>query len=159
MKITKKTNAIFELSKRTPFRAVEKKSRLKEAFYSDKSSNKPIQLLSYSTLLNIEVDWITRKSYLDLIKKFIEQKSSIDDFCNQFCERAELNDNTVDFLKSNLILLSLNQEALDFSELLEEIFDVCELRPEEAIKSNCLENNLLNLFEKSFFKIQNYLKD
>ena len=64
-----------------------------------------------------------RKYFLQLQEKFIKNKITIGEFCNEFYKRNVLNSEVVDMLKSSFILLSPHKKSLDFSKLTYEILE------------------------------------
>jgi hypothetical protein len=79
-------------------------------------------------MLNRHLDWEARYHYLQLLEEFMKEKIDIYEFCSTFCERGLLSSEVVGILKSNWILLSPHENPLKFSDLLDEIFDYCEVR-------------------------------
>jgi hypothetical protein len=64
----------------------------------------------------------------------------------RFCERYESIEKVADLLKSNRVLLSPDENSLDFGDLLSEIDSCCKAYSDVSI-------------EKIYFKIQNFLKE
>ena len=137
---------------------LKKKSLLKQAFYKD--NNDSAELREYSSLLSMELEWLRRHDFLDLLKKLMEEKSFIDDFCIQFIELSELNTKAVRFLESNLIILPIEEKALNFSHMIDEILDKCEAcNEDENEEPQHIRNTLVNFIIPIFLRIENYLKD
>ena len=107
-------------------------------------------------MLENHLDWETRDQYLALLEEFLKENISISDFCSEFLDRGSLNSDSVDFLESNLILLSPNEKSWEFSELLEEIFNECQyFDGEEDLTGDEFRNSI----KKSFVKIKKYLNE
>ena len=87
----------------------------------------------------------------------MEEKIDIGEFFIAFEERAKLSEEVKDILESNLILLSPHEKSLGFSDLLEEIFDVCDMYIEDAeLNDKSSEIEFRNFIEKTYFQIQKY---
>lgn len=79
-------------------------------------------------------------------------------FSVDFEKTDKLSSEVVSILKSNLIILSPHSKALGFSELLEEIFDLCYERLEEfEFHDKIFKIELKILIQQVYLKIQNYL--
>ena len=82
--------------------------------------------LNYSALTNAHLDWCLREHYLDLLENFRKGKIQTFEFCISFENTGKLTSDIIDILESNLIILSPNDFSLGFSDLFEEVFDICE---------------------------------
>jgi hypothetical protein len=122
----------------------------------DKSEQESQQLLEYSALLNIEIDWQTLNQYVELVEKFLKRNISILDFCIQFCERHLVNTNAVKMLESNFIILSPDERSLDFSDFIEDIYFICQEFDWDQEDS---ENEFRNSIEKTFVRMKQYLNE
>jgi hypothetical protein len=84
-------------------------------------------------------------------------------FYIKFKERSNLNSDTLDFLEENLLLLSPDEKAMVFADLICEILDLsysyCEVF-EEPLSDERYDTYSLkfrNSMEEIYLKIQNYL--
>ena len=150
----KKRLEFLNYDKKRHIALLKKKSLLKENCDKDELSKDSSELRSYSTLLNLQLDWETQDEFLSLIENFLEHKTGIGDFQDKFCERALLNDDVGTILESNLILLSLHPNSFDFGEIIEEIFGESQLFDGEETDA---ENNFYNFINEKFLEIQTYL--
>jgi hypothetical protein len=149
----------FKKKRHLTFLNYDKKRHLellkKKSISIESEENYP-ELLKYSAMLNRHLDWETCHQYLELLEEFLKENISISDFCSEFCERGSLNSDAVAILESNSILLSPHEKSLEFSELLEEIFDECQyFDGEEDLTGDEFRNSI----EKSFVKIKKYLNE
>ena len=149
----------FKKERHLTFLNYDKKRHLellkKKSISIESEENYP-ELLKYSAMLNRHLDWETCHQYLELLEEFLKENISISDFCSEFCKRGSLNSDAVAILESNSILLSPHEKSLEFSELLEEIFDECEhFDGEEDLTGDEFRNSI----EKSFVKIKKYLNE
>jgi hypothetical protein len=102
----------------------------------------------------MQITWKTRFLFVELLEQALKGKISMADFRGEFFDRDSLNSQTVSILEANLILFSPDEESLDFSDLIEDIYWTC--KQYESIRKN--EDTIFrNSIEKSFLEIQNYL--
>ena len=85
------------------------------------------KLLTYSIMLIDQLNWEIRDQYLELLENYMEEKSDILNFRIRFCERYESTEKVADVLKSNRVLLSPDENSLDFGDLLSKIDSCCEV--------------------------------
>jgi hypothetical protein len=120
-----------------------------------------LKFLHYSAIQFDHLNWEIRDQYLKLLNKFIEKKMDILKFRIAFCERYESIEKVADLLKSNRVLLSPDENSLDFGDLLSNIYDCCEaysndpepFRNEFEIGDVEFRTSI----EKIYFQIQNLL--
>ena len=118
------------------------------------------ELLKYSCMLYGHLDWEARENYLELLEDFRKEKITDLEFCVAFEKRGKLNSEVTDILESNLILLSPHEKSFGFSDLIEEIFDLCGMQLEDAeFHDKNSEIEFKNSIEKIYFQIQNYLNE
>ena len=119
------------------------------------------KLLRYSTVTNGHLDWCIREHYLDLLENYQKGKIQTFEFCISFENTGKLTSDILDILESNLIILSPNEKSLGFSDLLEEVFDTCEvyLQEEPEFRDKNSEVEVKNSVEEIFLKIQKYLNE
>ena len=141
---------------------------LKKKKSGDISCDDSEKCLNYSALTNGHLDWCIREHYLDLLENFRKGKIQTFEFCISFENTGKLTSDIIDILESNLIILSPDEKSLGFSDLLEEVFDLCQdyfqdlefldanPNSEEFEKSKIEFNNSLG---KIYLKIQNFLNE
>jgi hypothetical protein len=124
--------------------------------------------LNYSALTNCRLDWCICEIYLELLEDFQKRKINTSEFCLAFENTGKLTSDIIDIFESNFIILSSDEKALDFSNLLEEVFDLrqdyfqylefldANPNPEEFEKSKIEFNNFVG---KIYLKIQNFLNE
>ena len=118
------------------------------------------KLLRYSTMTNGHLDQCIREHYLDLLENFRKGKIQTFEFCISFENTGKLTSDILDILESNLIILSPNEKSLGFSDLLEEVFDICEGYLQDAeFRDKNSEVEFKNSVEEIFLKIQKYLNE
>jgi hypothetical protein len=158
----------FENIMRLEFLNYDKKRYLellkKKSVNSQQSEEELSELLSYSALLEIQITWETRFLFLELLEQFVKGKISMDDFIVEFFDRDSLNSQTLSILESNLILFSPDEESLDFSNFIANIYWTCEQigdsvdwSNEQIADSEEYKTIFRNSIEKYFLQIQNYL--
>jgi GTP-sensing pleiotropic transcriptional regulator CodY len=120
-------------------------------------------------MMNGHLDWCIRENYLELLEDLRKGKIELSEFCVDFEEIGNLTSDIIRSFESNFIILSPNEKSLGFSDLLEEIFDLCEQYFEDLefgynnspseIELKNLEVEIKNSIEKIYFQIQNYLNE
>ena len=141
---------------------------LKKRKSGDISRDDYQKCLNYSALTNCRLDWCIREIYVELLKDFQKGEINTSEFCLAFENTGKLTSDILDIFESNFIILSPDEKALGFSNLLEEVFDLCRdyfqdlefldanPNPEEFEKSKIEFNNSLG---KIYLKIQNFLNE
>ena len=120
------------------------------------------KLRTYSIILIDHLNWEIRDQYLELLKNYMEEKIDTCNFRNRFCERYESTEKVADLLKSNRVLLSPDENSLDFGDLLSKIDSCCKAYsadPEpfrDKFEIGGVEFRIS--IEKIYFKIQKFLK-
>ena len=118
------------------------------------------KLSRYSTMTNGHFNWCIREHYLELLENFRKGKIRTLEFCISFENTGKLTSDIIDILESNLIILSPTEKSLGFSDLLEEVFDICE---DYSLNSEFYDENfeieLKNSVEEIFLRIQEFLKE
>ena len=86
----------------------------------------------------------------------------IPEFCIAFYRRSSLNSKVLDTLESNLVLLSPHENSLEFGNLLQEIFDFCEIHsgnPEPLRESYEIgDTEFRDSIEKTYLRLQTFLE-
>ncbi len=122
------------------------------------------KLLNYSIILIDHLNWEIRDQYLELLKNYMKEKSDSFTFRSRFSERYESIEKVADLLKSNRVLLSPDENSLDFGDLLEEIESCCKAYggddPEPfRNKWEMGEVEFRTSIEKIYLKIKNFLTE
>lgn len=121
------------------------------------------KLLTYSVILIDHLNWEIRDQYLELLENYMEEKRDSFNFRIRFCERYESIEKVADLLESNRVLLSPDENSLDFGDLLSEIYSCCKdysddpepFRNEFEIGDVEFRTSI----EKIYLKIQNFLTE
>ena len=141
---------------------------LKKKKSGDISRDDCQKCLNYSALTNCRLDWCIRETYIELLEDFQKGKINTSEFCLAFENTGKLTSDIIDIFESNFIILSPDEKVVDFSNLLEEVFDLCrdyfqdleflDANPssEDFEKSKIEFNNSL---EKIYLKIQKFLNE
>ena len=131
-----------------------------EAILSDKLNSK---LRTYSIILIDHLNWEIRDQYLELLDKFMENKIDILKFRIAFCERYESIEKVADILKSNRVLLSPDENSLDFGDILSKIDNCCQayFNDLELFRNKFEIGNVefRTSIEKIYFQMKNFLKN
>lgn len=125
------------------------------------------ELISYAIILIGQLNWEIRGQYFKLVKEYVEEKIDSGTFRIGFLERFDSIDEVADFLISNRIFLSPDQQSIEFARLLGEIDDACELysgEPIEIRKEFKREYELGDIefqasIEKIYLKMQNLVSE
>jgi hypothetical protein len=75
------------------------------------------KLRTYSIILIDHLNWEIRDQYLELLDNYMEAKIDSFNFRIAFCERYESIEKVADLLESNRVLLSPDQNSLNFGDL------------------------------------------
>ena len=109
------------------------------------------------------MNWEIRDQYLELLESYMKAKIDISDFIRKFEERYDSIEKVGDLLKSKQVLLSPDENSLDFGDLLSQIegyWKVYSNDPEPfRNKFEIGEVEFRISIEKIYLKIQNYLKE
>ncbi len=121
------------------------------------------KLRTYSIILIDHLNWEIRDQYLELLENYREEKIDSFNFRIRFCERYESIEKVADLLKSNRVLLSPDENSLDFGDLLSEIESCCKAYSDDPEpfrnKFEIGDVEFRIAIEKIYFKIQNFLKE
>lgn len=109
------------------------------------------------------LNWEIRDQYLELLENYREEKIDSFNFRIRFCERYGSIEKVANLLESNQVLLSPDENALDFGDLLSEIDSCCKpyLDDPETFR-NKFEIGDVEFrisIEKIYFKIQKFLNE
>ena len=94
-----------------------------------KKSQQPFNqflLMQYSFIQYSVLLWETRDQYFELIEKFFNREIHFFDFCSESEKMGEILDEICKKLEDNFVILSPLEKAVDFCNLIEEIYDLCE---------------------------------
>ena len=121
------------------------------------------RLLTYSGILIDQVNWEIRDEYLKFLKDFIEKKIDGFSFRVGFLERYKSIEKVANVLKLNRVLLSPNENCLDFGDLLSEIYTCCQAYSgdPEPFRNNFEIGDVefRASMEKIYFQMKNLLKN
>lgn len=121
------------------------------------------KLLTYSVILIDQLNWEIRDQYLELLENYIEEKSDSSKFRIRFCERYESIDKVAELLKLNRVLLSPDENSLDFGDLLSNIDSCCKAYSDDPEpfrdESEIGDVEFRTSIEKIYLKIQNFFTE
>jgi hypothetical protein len=121
------------------------------------------KLRTYSVILIDHLNWEIRDQYLELLENYMEEKRDSFNFRIRFRERYESIEKVADLLKSNRVLLSPDENSLDFGDLLSKIDSCCIAYSDdpEPFRNNFEigEVEFRTSIEKIYLKIQNFLTE
>lgn len=121
------------------------------------------KLLNYSIILIDHLNWEIRDQYLELLENYMKEKSDSFNFRSRFSERYGSVEKVADLLKSNRVLLSPDENSLDFGDLLAEIEDCCKAygNDPEPFRDKCEmgEVEFRTSIEEIYSKIKNFLTE
>ena len=111
-------------------------------------------------MTNSRLDQCIREYYLELLDDFQKEKIQIFKFSISIENAGKLTSDIINTIESNLIILPPTQKSLDFSNLLEEVFEICEgyLRDVELYDQNS-EVEFKNWTNETYFEIKNFLNE
>jgi len=84
-----------------------------------------LKFLHYSAILFNHLNWEIRDQYFELVNEFVEKKIDSFKFRLTFEKRYESIEEVSNGLKSNQVLLSPDENSLDFGDLLSKIDSCC----------------------------------
>ena len=119
------------------------------------------KLRTYSIILIDHLNWEIRDQYLELLDNYMEAKIDSFNFIIKFEERYDSIEKVADLLKSKQVLLSPDQNSLDFGDFLSQIDSCCKVysdNPEpfqQKVELTDVEFRIS--IEKIYLKIQNFL--
>jgi len=118
------------------------------------------RLRTYSIILIDHLNWEIRDQYLELLDKFLEKKIDGFNFRIAFVERYESIEKVADVLKSNRVLLSPDENSLDFGDLLSKIDNCCQAYSDDPEpfknKFEIGDVEFRTLIEKIYFQMAKY---
>jgi hypothetical protein len=121
------------------------------------------KLRTYSIILIDQLNWEIRDQYLELLENYMKEKSGNSNFRITFCERYQSIEKVADLLKSNRVLLSPDENSLDFGDLLSKIDSCCSVYSDDPEPfRNEFEIGAVEFrtsIEKIYLKIQNLLTE
>ena len=121
------------------------------------------RLRTYSIILIDHLNWEIRDQYLELLDKFIDKKIDSFNFRIAFCERYESIEKVADLLKSNRVLLSPDQNSLEFGDLLAKIDDCCKAYCDDPEpfrnKFEIGDAEFTILMEEIYFQMKDFLNE
>jgi hypothetical protein len=122
-----------------------------------------LKFLHYSAIQFNHLNWEIRDQYLELLHNYIKEKIDSFNFIIKFEERYDSIEKVADLLKSNRVLLSPDENSLDFGDFLSAIDSCCKVYSDnpEPFQQECELNDVEfhNEIKKIYSKIQNSLKE
>jgi hypothetical protein len=157
-------NKNFKKEKLNEFLNYDKKLHLELLKDSeDLTGELRLKFLHYSAIQFNHLNWEIRDQYLELLHNYIKEKIDSFNFIIKFEERYDLIKLVADLLKSNRVLLSPDENSLDFGDFLSAIDSCCKMYSDnpEPFQQECELNDVQfrNEIEKIYSKIQNSLKE
>ena len=121
-----------------------------------------LKFLHYSAIQFNHLNWEIRDQYLELLENYREEKMDSFNFIMKFEERYDSIGKVADLLKSNRVLLSPDENSLDFGDLLSEIDSCCKAYSDDPEpfrnKFEIGDVEFRISIEKVYLKIQKFLK-
>jgi hypothetical protein len=121
-----------------------------------------LKFLHYSAIQFNHLNWEIRDQYLELLENYREEKMDSFNFIMKFEERYDSIEKVADLLKSNQVLLSPDENSLDFGDLLSEIDSCCKAYSDDPEpfrnKFEIGDVEFRISIEKVYLKIQKFLK-
>jgi len=121
------------------------------------------KLRTYSIILIDHLNWEIRDQYLELLENYMKGKMASFNFIIKFEERYDSIEKVADLLKSKQVLLSPDENSLDFGDFLSQIDSCCKVYsndPEPFRQKWELGDVEFRIsIEKIYLKIQNFLKE
>ena len=100
---------------------------------------------------------------MELLNKFVEKKLDILKFRITFCERYQSIEKVADGLKYNRVLLSPDENSLDFGDLLSKIYDCCQAYSNDLEpfrnKFEIGDVEFTTSIEKTYFQLKKFLQE
>lgn len=142
-------NKYFELLE------LEKSYKNQGKFFFKEDFDNYRKLIEYKGNLSTHLYWQDRKKYLSIIKSFINNVTSVDNFTNEFLALWRENR---DALANIEIDFDPNPKSTEFFHIVDEIFHHCEMFEPESNQNE--EYNVIwlkNSVKKTFLKMQRYI--
>ena len=116
-----------------------------------------VKLIKYQTNLSTHIYWQNRKKYVPIIKSFINDVISADDFTNEFLALWTKNRDALDTIEINF---DPNPKSIGFFDIVDEIFHHCEMFEPESKHNERYSTTWLKIeLKKTLFKMQKYLDE
>lgn len=134
---------------------LEKKYNNQEKSFFEEDFDNYRKLIKYQATLSTYIYWKNQKKYLSIIKSFINDVISEDDFTNEFLTIWTRNRDALDTIEINF---DPDPKSIGFYDIVDEIFCHCEIfdpesKENEEYNSICLKNSM----KKILVKMQKYL--
>ena len=115
------------------------------------------KLIEYKVNLSTHIYWQNRKKYVSIIKSFINDVISADDFTNEFLVLWRENRDALDTIEINF---DPNPKSIGFFDIVDEIFHHCEMFEPESKHNERYSTTWLKIeLKKTLFKMQKYLDE
>ena len=108
------------------------------------------ELSRYSIMLTNQLDWEIRDQYLSLMEEFLNGNISMSEFFAELRTKNYAIIDAVVFLEKHRILLSFDEKASKFGELLEDVMD--ELQGDLSYSGD----EFKNFIQENFIKIRKF---
>ena len=122
-----------------------------------------LKFLHYSAIQFNYLNWEIRDQYLELLGKFVEKKIDSFNFRVGFSERYQSIEKVADLLKSNRVLLSPDQNSLEFGDLLAKIDGCCKAYCDDPEpfrnKFEIGDAEFTILMEEIYFQMKDFLNE
>ena len=122
-----------------------------------------LKFLHYSAIQFNYLNWEIRDQYLELLGKFVEKKIDSFNFRVEFSERYQSIEKVADLLKSNRVLLSPDQNSLEFGNLLAKIDNCCKAYCDDPEpfrnKFEIGDTEFTILMEEIYFQMKGFLNE
>ena len=122
-----------------------------------------LKFLHYSAIQFNYLNWEIRDQYLELLGKFVEKKIDSFNFRVGFSERYQSIEKVADLLKSNRVLLSPDQNSLEFGDLLAKIDNSCKAYCDDPEpfrnKFEIGDAEFTILMEEIYFQMKDFLNE
>ena len=122
-----------------------------------------LKFLHYSAIQFNYLNWEIRDQYLELLGKFVEKKIDSFNFRVGFSERYQSIEKVADLLKSNRVLLSPDQNSLEFGDLLAKIDNCCKAYCDDPEpfrnKFEIADAEFTILMEEIYFQMKDFLNE
>ena len=100
--------------------------KLKQSQQHTLTSTEQAELESYSAMLESQIEWETKDQYFEFLDQLNQGEIDFFDFSLNLYQQVQKNSEIFEILETNYILLSIDQKAKKFDQLIIEILDLCD---------------------------------
>ena len=148
---------IFDKNEYFELLELEKKYNTRGKSFFEEDFDNYGKLIEYQANLSSHIYWRNRKKYVSIIKSFIHDVISADDFTNEFLALWTKNRDALDTIEINF---DPNPKSIGFFDIVDEIFHHCEMfEPESKQNEEYNAIWLKNSLKKTLLKMQKYLDE